>query len=314
MLYVNCVVVGKSLGVPGIHRVTLLDASVVQIRKYFQDKVTNTLRGVDLYTADSTVYEVQFDELNFNFNNPKELNNRVINALQGISELTVWAKARDVVHNATQRMRQVGISDTKFVWFEDERKIWRATWSNSNLSMDNEAYRVFTSFLGNFRVQNGPESSPVLGPLRRILGSMDLLNLGFYTEAFITSFALLDDLTQEVVQLAMVERGLSGDEIQKLTRDAIKDKRLEIYLSVVMKLCGWKSLQEDNNTLFQEFIVANRLRNDIMHGDGRMEYLKAEASMETVIAVMGWLRANPFGFSIDVFPPLNKIDLDFRIL
>jgi hypothetical protein len=145
------------------------------------------------------------------------------------------------------------------------------------------------------------------------MSSLDLINLGFYTESFINLFSLVDDLTQETIKAGLTSRGLAIKEQTQLLR-AIKEERLKLYLCNLSKLCGWNSLEEENDALFQRVLKVNTLRNNIMHGSRRLQRSETIEASNSLLSLIDWLRTNPFGFLIPDFPLLKVAEANFLIL
>jgi hypothetical protein len=145
------------------------------------------------------------------------------------------------------------------------------------------------------------------------MASLDLVNLGFYTEAFVSAFALLDDLTQEVVKAGMAQKGLEAKDQKELLR-AIREERLKHYMTSLMRLCGWEGLDEAKPALFRKLQKANTLRNSIMHGDVWLSRLETITSINTLLETIDWLRSNSFSFVIPPFPLLNLAEAEFSEL
>ncbi|MGH8010785.1 MAG: hypothetical protein ACREQ3_27675, partial [Candidatus Binatia bacterium] len=137
------------------------------------------------------------------------------------------------------------------------------------------------------------------------------LNLGFHTEAFITIFALVDDLAQEVIKAGMSKKRL-GEVEQKDALRAIKEERLKHFLTTLTKLCDWKSLQEENPDHFRDLMKANRLRNDIMHGSTKLNRKQATNHGQVLLDTIAWLSTNPFGYAIPRIPPLRLAQVGFQ--
>jgi hypothetical protein len=164
-------------------------------------------------------------------------------ALQAISEVTIWNKALDQVGQVTAFTRQVGRLDVKFFFIEHSDRL--VAWKNPVFWADRKAAAMMAGFLANMIVQNGPAANPISSVVRRVMAALDLINLGFYTESFVSVFALTDDLTQEVLNAGMAKKGLDAEAQKQLLR-AIKEERLKLYLTNLPILCDWKTLEVEN--------------------------------------------------------------------
>lgn len=229
-------------------------------------------------------------------------------ALQAISEVTIWNKTLEEVGKISAFTRQVGRVDLKFFFIETPDQL--IAWKNPLFWAERSLAGMMAGVLGNMIVENGPAASPVPAVTRRVMAALDLINLGFYTESFVSAFSLADDLSQEVIKAGMSKKGLDLNAQKQLLR-AIKEERLKIYLTNLAKLCDWKSLEEAEPALFDRLAKANTLRNNIMHGSARLTRTEALQSVNTLLDTIGWLRKNPFGFAIAPFPILHVAEGDF---
>jgi len=106
-------------------------------------------------------------------------------------------------------------------------------------------------------------------------------------------------------------KGLADKEADETLR-AIKERRLEYFLSTVSILCGWKSLKSEDPELFRKILKVNTLRNDIMHGAGRLSSRTETIGYMTVLLdTLDWLRTNPFNFFIPPIARDNIASLNF---
>ncbi len=227
-------------------------------------------------------------------------------SLLAISEVIIWMKTKEKVGTLSSFARQVGRPDVKVFLVDGDRGA-RAVWKNPNYMLDSQSMSIVANLFSNVIMQNGPAANPTSQLVRRVMSFLDLINLGFYTESFITSFSLCDDLVQNIVKAGLSNKGLSGSQQKEMLR-AIKEERLRLYLTNLMKLIGWKSLEEDDSELFNKLMKINTLRNKIMHGDKRINRDEAVSSTNTVLSVIKWLRSNPFGYTIDTFPLIEIPD------
>jgi hypothetical protein len=159
---------------------------------------------------------------------------------------------------------------------------------------------------------SGVNDLELSGVVRRAIASLDLVNLGFYSEAFVTAFSLLDDLTQDVMRAGLKKQGLTEDEQHKLLR-AIKEQRLDHFLNLVAKICGWRALKEADPDLWKTLEKVNAKRNDVMHNARRLNREEAINGIDTTLRVVQWLRTNPFGYAIAEIPVLVPTNVQFHI-
>jgi hypothetical protein len=307
-------ILGQTQLMPGVLPVKTINPSgECLVAHSFPNVIKDEKHNIEIDVSDCTVYTVtHIGKGNMNLMLPANANELLEQALQAISEITVWSKSMDQVGDTSAFTRQVGRLDLKFFCVEapsDKLIAWRNPlyWANR------EGAGMMAGLLGNMKVQNGPAANPIPYVVRRIMGSLDLVNLGFYTESFVNLFALVDDLTQEVVKAGLSKKGISPQQQNSLLR-AIKEERLKLYLTNLAKLCDWKSLEEENPEHFKKLMKANQLRNDILHGPMRMLRQEALESGNTLITTINWLRTNPFGYVIPEFPIFKIAEVEFHLL
>lgn len=248
-------------------------------------KIVDDALGLEVDTSDCTIFVVtHLWEDRESFSPTQEHLLAVLDeALLAISEILTWEKAQDVVRRVSPYARQVGRLDVKYFFVEGEGRSM-AVWRNPAFWASDEARAVMSGFLDNLLVTNGPAENPLPSDLKRVLAAFDLLNLGFFTEAFITLFALADDLVQRVVRKGLEQRGLDENQ-QKDILQSITEMRLRRYLTSVMTLCGWESFDDANPDDFKTLMKANRLRNQIMHGDRRIDRQEVLDSMTGIFSM-----------------------------
>ncbi len=307
-------IIGRTQLIPGILPVnTVSPTGECLVAHGFPASLKGEKRNIELDISDCTLFTVtHIGKGNLDIMLPATAQELLEQALQAISEITVWNKAMDVVGKITAFTRQVGRLDVKFFCVEgpNDRLI---AWRNPLFWADRQAAALMAGFLGNMVVSNGPAAQPVPDVVRRVMSSLDLINLGFYTESFVNLFALVDDLTQEVIKAGMSKKGLSTEDQKALLR-AIKEERLKLYLTQLVKLCDWKSLEDEIPELFKRLMKANELRNRIMHGSTRLIRQQTLESASTLIETVDWLRGNPFNYTVPQFPLLKVAEAEFMLI
>lgn len=267
-------------------------------------KVTDPQRGIELDVSDCTLFSVTHNDRSLSEPpTADELASLLDDALEAISDVLVWERAHDRVGKASSYSRQVGRVDVKFFSVDGETASV-AAWKNPAYWLDLGGLQMMAGVLSNMIVTNGVASAPLPGEVRRMLASLDLVNLGFFSEAFLTAFALCDDLVQRVVTSGLSSRGLSSAEQKELLR-AIKEDRLATFTTKLTKLCGWQSLEDADAKLFKDLRRVNRRRNNMIHGSERLTREDAVDSIEVLLRTIDWLRSNPFGAPIPPFPLLQ---------
>lgn len=139
---------------------------------------------------------------------------------------------------------------------------------------------------------------------RRYIRCYELLEHGFYTEAFIVAFAVLDDVVQQMLHRLLSEKGMnSEDEREELLR-GIKEKRLRIFLGPLLKVligkdisCMWPGSENALDWL-------NRTRNKSLHGGRKVDYASAARGIFACIKTLTVLSQNQLvdaDFSVELF-------------
>jgi hypothetical protein len=97
---------------------------------------------------------------------------------------------------------------------------------------------------------------------RRFIRCIELAEHGYYTEALVTSFAILDDTVQQSLLNLLQRKEISKPE--KFLR-VIKDERLRHYLGPLLKLLVGKSIDDFWSEASKAIEGLNKRRNDAMH-------------------------------------------------
>lgn len=313
-LICNVAVLGRVQLMPGILPVELKEPDVkCLVAHAFPKNMTDPERGIDIDVADCTVFTVtHIGQGDIDIGVTKEIQKIFERSISAISEVTIWTKTQDIVGKMSSFTRQIGTVDVKafFAQGTDERLVG---WLNPAFTFNRDAAAMMSGFLSSMIVSNGPAANPVPPITRRVMSSIDLISLGFYTESFVNLFSLSDDLTQEVIKSGLAQKGLSEEDQKGMLR-AIKEERLKIYLCNLAKLCGWKSLEEENKNFYKKVVKVNTIRNKIMHGSRRLSLEEAIDSSNVLLDLIDWLRQNPFGYQIEGFPLLKVASPNFSIV
>jgi hypothetical protein len=302
-------VIGRIQLIPGILPVSLTPEMTLHVSHSFPPFIENSSPQIKVDTTDCTVFQVEFPEdLVVSLDETGVALKLLEQSLFSISEASIWMKANDVIGELTSYIRQVGVSDVKC--FFAENGVDAIVYVSPIFSMDRVSAGLLSGFLPNLVVRNGPATTPVPEITKRVLSSLDLVNLGFYTESFINLFALVDDLTQEILKLGLEKIGLDK-KAQKNFLRSIKEDRLGIYLGSLSKMCGWASLAEADKDLYDRIMTVNTARNNTMHGPLRLTSDLACRYLDVLMETIEWLRKNPFGYIIPEFPNSQLITPKF---
>ena len=313
-LVANVAVLGRVQLMPGILPVRLENPQVeCLVAHAFPNNIEDPRRGIKIDTTDCTVFTVTHrDRGDIDLALVSNVQLVFEQSLAAISEVSIWTKAGDVVGEMSSFIRQIGTTDVK-AFFAQGATDLLAGWFSPAFTFDRNAAAMMAGFLSNMIVSNGPSANPIPPITRRVMSSLDLINLGFHTESFVNILSLVVDLTQEVVKAGMTQRGLNEDEQKGLLR-AIKEERLKVYLCNLAKLCGWQSLEEADKGLFDRVLKVNSTRNKIMHGSRRLFRAETLEACNVMLQLIDWLRSNPFEYQIPRFPLLRVAEPKFSLV
>ena len=300
-LVASVAVIGRMHLMPGILPVKLQNPDVeCLVAHSFPPKIKIPERAIEIETSDCTVFTVTHqDRGEIDLKLISNVNLVFEQSLLAISEVSIWVKASDQVGQMTSFLRQIGTTDVKAFFAQGSSEDF-VGWRSPAFTFDRDAASMMAGFMSNMIVSNGPSANPIPPITRRVMSSLDLINLGFYTESFINIFSLVDDLVQEVIKSGMTQKGLTEDDQVGMLR-AIKEERLKIYLCNLSKLCGWQSLEEAHKDFYKEVMKVNSIRNKIMHGSRRLQAIETLGAINILLELIEWLRSNPFGFIIPHF-------------
>lgn len=123
---------------------------------------------------------------------------------------------------------------------------------------------------------------------RILTRSVDLINHGYYIEAFLVAFALLDDKIQEFLS----ERfpNITKKEAKKLLRK-IERQRLVVFLDSLMKIVTKSSTFDAISNLQKDIEWFNDKRNTIMHSGGGCTRQDCKRAMNITLAVLKFLNS-----------------------
>lgn len=101
---------------------------------------------------------------------------------------------------------------------------------------------------------------------RRYVRCYELLEHGFYSEAFIVAFSILDDLVQQMLDKLLLEKGMPSAEERKHLVRGIKEDRLRVFLGPLLKVISGQSLETLWPAGDNALAWLNTTRNKIAHG------------------------------------------------
>lgn len=220
----------------------------------------------------------------------------VFDALGAISELLLAYKLVRLGHYDGTGVRTIGIGDTLIYSSE----INGVSTGDLNVRLKIYGENSAWSFLPVASGPHGTTSDPhgtselaaphigadTLPVARRYVRCYELLEHGFYSEAFIVSFSILDDFVQSALDDLLCSKGLSLDAERKQFLREIKENRLKVYLGPLLKLVFGKSIAE----MWPESEAAiewlNKTRNGIAHRGQRVDYETAAKGVYGCIKII----------------------------
>jgi hypothetical protein len=213
----------------------------------------------------------------------------VYDALGAISELLLAYKLVRVGHADGSGLRTVGIGDT-LVFFST---IDGARIGDLNVGLKN--YEGNNAWLGAEASADphgttrlalphiGTQTMPVA---RRYVRCFELLEHGFYSEAFIVAFSVLDDLVQQTLHDLLEAKGLvTKSERDELLR-GIKENRLKMYLGPVMKLALGRDLTSMWPASGRALEWLNTTRNRIAHSAETVSHASAAKAIFACLKIL----------------------------
>jgi hypothetical protein len=214
--------------------------------------------------------------------------------LHAINSVILWLKANDRSKKALSYARQIGFLDVDlFIVLRENEQVY--VHKNELTQGSQGLNRMASGFFANVVTTPNPVTSPLPRSVRRALGVMDLFNQGFFSESFITAFAMLDDTVQRVMEAGLQSKGIiDPNEALRM----VKEDRLNHYLNVLAPLCGWKAMKMEVVEVWKALRKTNKLRNVVVHNDREITQSECLDSINAIFGTIGWLQSNPFGVKI----------------
>lgn len=139
---------------------------------------------------------------------------------------------------------------------------------------------------------------------RRYVRCYELLEHGFYTEAFIVAFSVLDDLVQQMLKRFMMDKGtISEKEAEEILR-GIKDNRLKIYMGPMLKVLTGKDITAMWPGSKKALPWLNETRNRLAHSGEKADYATAAKGIFACVKTLTVLSQNQLmeaDFTVEFF-------------
>lgn len=231
----------------------------------------------------------------------------IYDVLSTISELFLAYKLVRVGHTDGRGIRPVGIGDTLLYFSSIDGN------PPGNLNIGLKNYGGNNAWLGMATVPDPHGTNPLAHPhigtatvplTRRYVRCFELIEHGFYAEAFVVAFSLLDDFVQQTLHELLAAKGLAQKSERNELLRGIKENRLRLYLGPLLKLtCG-----KDISSMWPQATSAlewlNSTRNRIAHSAEVADYSTARRGVFACLKLLIVLRehgvANP-DITVEIF-------------
>jgi hypothetical protein len=260
-------------------------------------------RAIELPKNLSTLFVVSWDDPNDKDarrlrSNSFERHLPIYDALRTISELLLAFKLTRIGHSDGRGIRTVGIGDTLFFF----SMIDDTPTGDLNIGLKHYEDNCDPYGTTNLAVPNiSPDKYPVA---KRYVRCYELLEHGFYSEAFIVAFSVLDDLVQNSLHKLLEKKGLTlSKERDELLR-GIKESRLKIFLGPLLKVVFGHDIATlwPNSTKALEWL--NSTRNNIAHNGKTVDYATAAKGIYVCLKILVVLKENGVietDFTVELF-------------
>jgi len=202
----------------------------------------------------------------------------IYEALTAISELLLAFKLVRVGHADGRGLRTIGIGDT-LVYFSSIDGV-----PTGDLNVGLKNYEGNNAWIG---AATSPDphgttelALPNIGtgtvPLaRRYIRCYELLEHGFYSEAFIVGFSVFDDFVQQTLHELLEAKGLAAKAERDELLRGIKENRLKLYLGPLLKLAYGKDIVSLWPDARRALEWLNTTRNRIAHAAEAVDHATA---------------------------------------
>lgn len=216
-------------------------------------------------------------------------------ALSAISELLLAYKLVRVGHADGRGLRTVGIGDT-LMYFSS---IDGVPTGDLNIGLKN--YAGNNAWIGASTTGDPHGTTALAAPhvgsdslplARRYVRCYELLEHGFYSEAFIVAFSALDDFVQQTLHALLESRGLTSQSERNELLRGIKESRLRLYLGPVLKLAIGRDIEELWPMAKKALEWLNGTRNRIAHAAEKVDYATAAKGIYGCLKVLVVMKEN----------------------
>lgn len=210
-------------------------------------------------------------------------------ALAYINELLQAFKLVRVGHIDSCGMRTIGINDTLFHYSLIDGQqtgqfnaLLRGQFS-TGIPPEDRRYHDFFDTTALAKQHIGIDSYPVA---RRFLRCYELLEHGFYSEAFIVSFSILDAIVQDMLNAKLTERGMEKTSERSELLRGIKENRLHTFLGPLLYILTGHSISSLWSHAESALPWINSKRNKIAHAGYQADYSTAAQGIYACIRIL----------------------------
>lgn len=217
----------------------------------------------------------------------------IYEVLAAISELLLAFKLARVGHSDGHGIRTIGIGDTLMFCSSVDgkptgyRNVGLKNYEGNNAWVGANTYADLEAATALALPHIGNPTAPVA---RKYVRCFELLEHGFYSEAFIVAFSILDDFTQQMLHEALEKKGLSAKSEREELLRGIKESRMKLYLGPILKLACGKSIEEMWPDSRQALDWMNSKRNKIAHGSEAVDFASAAKAIYACLKTLVTLR------------------------
>jgi hypothetical protein len=250
----------------------------------YPDSIATSVALLQLPKSLSTLFVVSWEDISGTITAQLQSKSHerylpIYSALEAISDVLRAFKLVRIGHYEGTGLRTIGIGDTLVAF----SSIDGCLTGDLNIRLKN--YDGNNAWPLPDPARGGPyETTKIARPYigkntlpiaRRYVRCYELVEYGFYAEAFIVAFSVLDDFVQQTLHVLFDGKGLtSKGERNELVR-GIKENRLKLFLGPLLKLAYGRDLKDmwPNSVKAMEWL--NETRNGIAHRADTIDYATA---------------------------------------
>lgn len=207
-------------------------------------------------------------------------------ALGAISELLQAYKLVRMGHIDSCGVRTIGIYDTLFYF----SAIDGVPTGDLNVRFRGQRFASIGSSphdpFGTTALATPHIGTSTLPVARRYLRCYELLEHGFYSEAFIIAFSIMDDLVQDMLHAQLEAKGMAAKADRDSLMRGIKENRLKLYLGPLLKITTGSTVTDLWPRAEKALEWLNRIRNNIAHGGFGADYSSAAVGIYACIKLL----------------------------